>query len=130
MVRGQECTGDGRANKCARALCYILNALQILAIFEGQARTGTVQQQVSCLLCQPSRGHQVDPVVMGGTATPRMGFPFFSSVRAMYLPGPQNMPADFLSCRKPPSVEWRLHSEVVEAIWSKYGTAEVDLFAS
>ena len=27
-------------------------------------------------------------------------------------------------------MEWRLHPEVVEAIWSKYGTAEVDLFAS
>lgn len=44
----------------------------------------------------------------------------------MYLPGPQNLVADFLSCQKPPSGEWRLHPEVVQAIWGR----EVDLFAS
>uniref|UniRef100_UPI0037E7B013 uncharacterized protein n=1 Tax=Semicossyphus pulcher TaxID=241346 RepID=UPI0037E7B013 len=57
-------------------------------------------------------------------------FPHLSSLRAMYLPGPQNVVADFLSRQKPPSGEWRLHPEVVEAIGGKYGTAEVDLFAS
>ena len=56
--------------------------------------------------------------------------PYFSILRVMYLPGPQNMVADFLSHQKPSSGEWRLHPEVVEAIWSKYGTAEVDLFPS
>ena len=57
-------------------------------------------------------------------------FPRFLSLRAMYLPGPQNVVADFLSRQKPPSGEWRLHPEVVEEIWRLYGRAEVDLFAS
>ena len=60
----------------------------------------------------------------------RWAYPRFSSLRAMYLPGPQNVVADFLSRQKPPSGEWRLHPEVVEEIWHKYDTAEVDLFAS
>ena len=29
-----------------------------------------------------------------------------------------------------PRGDWRLHSEVVEMIWSQYGRAEVDFFAS
>ncbi|XP_074483968.1 uncharacterized protein LOC141763298 [Sebastes fasciatus] len=76
----------------------------------------------------------------GGTRSPRLlqvarrllvwAFPCFSSLRAMYLPGPQNVVADFLSRQKPPAGEWRLHPEVVEEIWRKYGAAEVDLFAS
>ncbi|XP_037627453.1 uncharacterized protein LOC119489291 [Sebastes umbrosus] len=76
----------------------------------------------------------------GGTRSTRLlqvarrllvwAFPCFSSLRAMYLPGPQNVVADFLSRQKPPAGEWRLHPEVVEEIWRKYGAAEVDLFAS
>lgn len=56
--------------------------------------------------------------------------PRLASLRAMYLPGEQNQPADFLSRQRPPSGEWRLHPEVVHAIWGRYGRAEVDLFAS
>ena len=56
--------------------------------------------------------------------------PHLLSLRAMWLPGDRNQVADFLSRRKPPPGEWRLHPEVVELIWGVFGRAEVDLFAS
>ncbi|XP_030293378.1 uncharacterized protein LOC115593839 [Sparus aurata] len=57
-------------------------------------------------------------------------FPHFLSLRAVHLPGVQNNVADVLSRQGPPQGDWRLHPEVVEMIWSRYGRAEVDVFAS
>ena len=54
----------------------------------------------------------------------------FLSVRAMYIPGVDNVGADTLSRQGPRPGEWRLHPEVVELISEKFGQAEVDLFAS
>jgi len=56
--------------------------------------------------------------------------PRLTSLRAAFLPGDRSQVADFLSRHKPPPGEWRLHPEVVESIWSLFGKAEVDLFAS
>ncbi|XP_029998122.1 uncharacterized protein LOC115424868 [Sphaeramia orbicularis] len=56
--------------------------------------------------------------------------PHFPSLRAAHIPGPQNMPADFLSRQKPLPGEWKLHPEVVACIWRTFGRADVDLFAS
>ncbi|XP_067233771.1 uncharacterized protein [Chanodichthys erythropterus] len=52
------------------------------------------------------------------------------SLRAAYIPGHQNVGADILSRQGPRPGEWRLHPEVVELIWEKFGRAQVDLFAS
>nr|XP_061814201.1 uncharacterized protein LOC133604909 [Nerophis lumbriciformis] len=56
--------------------------------------------------------------------------PRLASLRAAYLPGQLNRLADSLSRRRLPPGEWRLHPEVVRAIWGVFGQAEVDLFAS
>ena len=56
--------------------------------------------------------------------------PRLLSLRAMYLPGALNGPADLLSRQGPHPGEWRLHPEVVGAIWRRFGRASVDLFAS
>ncbi|XP_057713573.1 uncharacterized protein LOC130929952 [Corythoichthys intestinalis] len=56
--------------------------------------------------------------------------PRLASLRATYLPGQLNRLADSLSRRRLPPGEWRLHPEVVCAIWGVFGQAEVDLFAS
>lgn len=56
--------------------------------------------------------------------------PRLCTLRAVYLPGEDNQIADYLSRQKPPPGEWYLHPEVVQRIWSLFGQAEVDLFAS
>jgi len=52
------------------------------------------------------------------------------SLRATYIPGVHNIGADILSRQGLRPGEWRLHPEVVELIWKKFGQAQVDLFAS
>ncbi len=52
------------------------------------------------------------------------------SLRATYIPGVHNIGADNLSWQGLRPREWRLHPEVVELIWKKFGQAQVDLFAS
>lgn len=57
-------------------------------------------------------------------------FPRLASLRAVFLPGVQNLAADMLSRQGPPPGEWRLDPSVIQEVWRRYGTAEVDLFAS
>ncbi|XP_056260073.1 uncharacterized protein LOC130186807 [Seriola aureovittata] len=52
------------------------------------------------------------------------------SLKALYLPGVANVAADLLSRCGPRPGEWRLHPQVVKAIWARFGRAQVDLFAS
>ncbi|XP_053296886.1 uncharacterized protein LOC128456655 [Pleuronectes platessa] len=52
------------------------------------------------------------------------------SVRATHVPGIQNVGADLLSRGNPLYAEWKLHPAVVAQIWSHFGRATVDLFAS
>ncbi len=52
------------------------------------------------------------------------------SLRATYIPGVHNIGTDILSRQGLRPGEWRLHPEVVELIWKKFGQAQVDLFAS
>lgn len=56
--------------------------------------------------------------------------PLFCSLRAVHVPGPLNTAADIMSRGGPHPGEWRLHPQVVEEIWSRFGRAVVDLFAS
>lgn len=57
-------------------------------------------------------------------------FPHFSNLKAVHVPYLWNNAADFLPCQTPPLGEWRLHPDVVNMIWARYGKAAVDLFAS
>ncbi|XP_041860863.1 uncharacterized protein LOC121652254 [Melanotaenia boesemani] len=52
------------------------------------------------------------------------------SLRATHVPGVLNTGADLLSRGVPVYGEWTLHPVVVEQIWTRYGRATVDLFAS
>lgn len=54
----------------------------------------------------------------------------FLSIRAAHIPSLLNHRADMLSRKGIPQGEWRLHPESVRMIWTRYGAAEVDLFAT
>ncbi len=51
-------------------------------------------------------------------------------LRAVHVPGELNRAADKLSRQPALPGEWRLHPEVVQLIWRRFGDAQVDLFAS
>uniref|UniRef100_UPI003AAC7FDB uncharacterized protein n=1 Tax=Centroberyx gerrardi TaxID=166262 RepID=UPI003AAC7FDB len=52
------------------------------------------------------------------------------SLRVTHIPGKLNSGADLLSRGFPLAREWKLHPEVVEQIWGRFGRATVNLFAS
>ncbi|KAL0195636.1 hypothetical protein M9458_009212, partial [Cirrhinus mrigala] len=52
------------------------------------------------------------------------------SLRAVHIPGELNRAADALSRQLTLPGEWRLHPQVVQLIWSRFGEAQIDLFAS
>lgn len=51
-------------------------------------------------------------------------------LRALHVPGVDNVAPDLLSRGGPKPGEWRLHKEIVQAIWAWFGRAQMDLFAS
>ncbi|XP_045919663.1 uncharacterized protein LOC123979658 [Micropterus dolomieu] len=51
------------------------------------------------------------------------------SLKALHVPGSENRGADLMSRDGPPQSEWRLHPDIIQQIWSGFGTAQVDLFA-
>ncbi len=52
------------------------------------------------------------------------------SLRAVYIPGELNRAAVALSRQFTFPGEWRLHPEMIQLIWSRFGEAQVDLYAS
>jgi len=52
------------------------------------------------------------------------------SLRALHIPGSQNVGADLMSGGGPRQDEWRLHPDIVKLIWRRFGVAQVGLFAS
>ncbi|KAI2667192.1 ORF V: Enzymatic polyprotein [Labeo rohita] len=51
-------------------------------------------------------------------------------LRAIHIPGELNRAADQLSRQSTHPGKWRLHPQVVQLIWSHFGEAQIDLFAS
>jgi hypothetical protein len=52
------------------------------------------------------------------------------ALRAIHVPGVQNIRADWLSRRRLSSIEWSLNQRVVDRMFTTLGQAQMDLFAS
>ncbi len=80
----------------------------------GQARASPHGQHCGGLVYQPAGGYTITPHVTACCSHP----------------GQLNRAADALSRQLTFPGEWRLHPETIRLIWSRFGEAQVDLFAS
>ncbi len=81
-------------------------------------------------LYQPPRRPQVMSPSQDDSTSPVSGTERTLSLRAVHVPGRLNKGTDMLSRNNVASVEWILHPQTVQMIWSVFGKAEVDLFTS
>ena len=52
------------------------------------------------------------------------------SIRALHIPGKDNVAVDIMSRGGPNNGEWSLHPLIAEWLWERFGEAQADLFAS
>ena len=117
-----------------------INLLELRAIYLALLRFRSVLRNRHVLVRTDSTVAAAYVNRQGGLGSPRLcrlartmwewAHPRFKSLRAMYVPGLTNVAADRLSRGGPLTGEWRLHPQVVQEIWSRFGTAVADLFAS
>ncbi|XP_045927397.1 uncharacterized protein LOC123984519 [Micropterus dolomieu] len=88
-----------------------------------------LHSQVNWGLCLRLMGLMATTVQIVPLALLYMTHHRFCSLRAVHVPGPLNSAADIMSRGGPHPGEWRLHPQVVEEIWHRFGRAEADLFA-
>ncbi|KAI2653956.1 Transmembrane protein 255B [Labeo rohita] len=86
------------------------------------------RQHGDCSLHQPSGWSTLPSRVT--TRPPSAPMEWLKSLRAVHIPGELNRAADQLSRQSTHPREWRLHPETVQLIWSHFGEAQIDLFAS
>ncbi len=134
---GATCNGQaasGALDRAPTALAHQLpgavgSAFSLAAVpatAVGQARASLHGQHCGGLVHQPAGRYTITPHV---TARP----PSPSQVQVTACcshPGQLNRAADALSQQLTFPGEWRLHPETIRLIWSQFGEAQVDLFAS
>ncbi len=119
------------AHQLPRAVGSAFSLAAVPATAVGQARASPHGQHCGGLVHQPAGRY---------TITHRMSqlarhlllwsHTQFKSLRAVHIPGQLNRAADALSRQLTFPREWRLHPETIRLIWSRFGEAQVDLFAS
>ncbi len=96
----------------------------------GQARASPHGQHCGGLVYQPAGGIRSHRMSQLARHLLLWSHTQFKSLRAVHIPGQLNRAADALSRQITFPGEWRLHPETIRLIWSRFGEAQVDLFAS
>ncbi len=96
----------------------------------GQARASPHGQHCGGLVYQPAGGIRSHRMSQLARHLLLWSHTQFKSLRAVHIPGQLNRAADALSRQLTFPGEWRLHPETIRLIWSRFGEAQVDLFAS
>ncbi len=126
---------DGASTALAHQLPRAAGSASSLAAVSAtavrQACVGPYGQHCGCVVYQPGGG---------GIRSRRMSqlarhlllwsHTRLKSLRAVHIPGVLNRAADALSRQLTFPGEWRLHPETIRLIWSRFGEAQVGLFAS
>ncbi len=117
------------AHQLPGAVGSAFNLAAVPATAVGQARASPHGQHCGGLVYQPGgiRSHRMSQLARHLLLWSHTQF---KSLRAVHIPGQLNRAADALSRQLTFPGEWRLHPETIRLIWSRFGEAQVDLFAS
>ncbi len=125
---------DGASTALAHQLPRAAGSASSLAAVSAtavrQACVGPYGQHCGCVVHQPDGGYTITPHVTARPPSP----PLESHVaqiaaRCPHSGGAQSCGRCALTTAHFPG-EWRLHPETIRLIWSRFGEAQVDLFAS
>ncbi len=125
---------DGAATALAHQLPRAAGSASSLAAVSAtavrQACVGPYGQHCGCVVYQPGGGIRSRRMSQLARHLLLWSHTRLKSLRAVHIPGVLNRAADALSRQLTFPGEWRLHPETIRLIWSRFGEAQVDLFAS
>ncbi len=135
------CNGHAAAGLWTGPLLqWHINCLELLAIWLALRRFRTLLHEKHVLVRSDNTATVAYIKHQGGLRSRRMSQlarhlllwsqKHLRSLRAVHVPGELNHAADELSRQHALPGEWRLHPEVLQLIWRRFGDAQVDLFAS
>ncbi len=138
---GAMCNGHAAAGLwTGPQLQWHINCLELLAVWLALRRFRTLLHEKHVLVRSDNTATVAYINHQGGLRSRRMSQlarhlllwsqKHLRSLRAVHVPGELNRAADELSCQHALPGEWRLHPEVLQLIWRRFGDAQVDLFAS
>ncbi len=135
---GAMCNGHAAAGLwTGPQLQWHINCLELLAVWLALRRFRTLLHEKHILVRSDNTATVVYINHQGGLRSRRMSQlarhlllwsqKHLRSLRAVHVPGELNRAADELSRQHALPGEWRLHPEVLQLIWRRFGDAQVDL---
>ncbi len=118
------------ANQLPRAAGSASSLEAVPATAVSQACVGPYGQHCGCLIHQLAGRSTIMPHVTVHRHLLLWSHTQLKSLPAVHIPGELNPAADAFSWQLTFPREWRLHPERIRLIWSRFGKAQVDLFAS
>ncbi len=118
------------AHQLPRAAGSASSLAAVSATAVRQACVGLYGQHCGCVVHQPDGGIRSRRMSQLARHLLLWSHTRLKSLRAVHIPGELNRVADALSRQLTFPGEWRLHPETIRLIWSRFGEAQVDLFAS
>ncbi len=122
---GRQPRGSGQ-----RAVGSALSLTAVPATAVGQARASPHGQHCGYFVHQPAGRYMITPHVIARPPSPPL------ESHAFQVPARCSHPGEAQSCGRHALTtahfpgEWRLHPETIRLIWSRFGEAQVNLFAS
>ncbi|KAL0151728.1 hypothetical protein M9458_052954 [Cirrhinus mrigala] len=141
MGWGAVCNGQAASGSwTGPRLQWHINCLELLAVLLALRRFRLMLHREHVLVHTDNMATDAYINHQGGLRSRRMlqlarhlllwSLKWLKSLRAVHIPGELNRAADALSHQLTLPGEWRLHPQVVQLIWSRFGEAQIDLFAS
>ncbi|KAL0195108.1 hypothetical protein M9458_008680, partial [Cirrhinus mrigala] len=140
MGWGSVCNGQAASGSwTGPRLQWHINCLELLAVFLALRRFRRMLHGEHVLVRTDNMATVAYINHQGGLRSRRMlqlarhlllwSLKWLKSLRAVHIPGELNRAVDAFSRQLTLPGEWRLHPQVVQLIWSRFGEAQIDLFA-